>query len=381
VAFLLPTLDRIGGAERLTLQLARGLLDRRWRISMVTLSGDGGSQVREAQELKAAGVAFYSLRMRHGLADPGGWLRWRRWLREAAPEIVHAHLPHAALLARWSRPCAPVRVLVDTLHSSATGPVLRRLGYRLSRLLPDCVTAVSEAAARTHLSAAMVDPARLVVLPNGVDLAHWKPDPAARAALRRAEGLEGEFLWLAAGRLDPVKDYPTLLGAMAALPASAVLRIAGAGPLEGDLRRLVQALGLAERVRFLGFVEDLRPWMQAADALALSSLWEGLPLTVLEASACGLPVAATDVPGTREAVDAGETGFLSPAGDARALAQSMRRILELSPADRQAMGERSRARTSRLFALESMLDRWEELYRELLDRNPLPRRRGQRPSR
>ena len=140
VALVIPGLDRIGGAERQVIVLAKGLVQRGWRVSVVALSGTGGSA---GGELCDAGVAFLSLGMRKGLADPRGWIRFHRWLRQQAPDVVHAHLPHAAWMARWSRLGASVRVVIDTLHSSSTGTWGRSLGYRWSTWLPDKVTAVS----------------------------------------------------------------------------------------------------------------------------------------------------------------------------------------------------------------------------------------------
>jgi glycosyltransferase involved in cell wall biosynthesis len=371
IALAIPTLARIGGAERQLILLAKGLLRRGWRVSVVALSGTGGSA---AGELTAAGAGFLSLEMRKGLADPRGWIRFHRWLRREAPDVLHAHLPHAAWLARWSRLAAPVRAVVDTLHSSSTGSLGRRLGYRWSGWLTDRTTAVSQAVAEAHLAAAMTKESELTVLPNGVDAEAWRPDAAVRAAVRGELGLADEFLWLAAGRLEAVKDYPTLLHAMAEIAEPARLVIAGSGPLGDELSRLTSRLGLAGRVRFLGFEPDLLRWMQAADGFVLSSRWEGLPMGVLEACACGLPVVATDVPGTWEAIADGQTGFLVAAGSATALASALIRTMRASSEDRRGMGERARQRTMERYGLESVLDRWEALYRELLERNPKPRR-------
>jgi glycosyltransferase involved in cell wall biosynthesis len=368
LALLLPGLDRIGGAERQALLLAGGLCQRGWRISVVVLSGSGTAA---ASGLAESGISFHSLGMRKGLADPRGWLRFQAWLRRARPDIVHAHLPHAAWLARWSRLLAPVPVLVDTLHSSWTGGPARRLGYRLSRRLPDCVTAVSFAAASAHLEAGMVLADQCTVLPNAVDTTMWRPDPSVRVAVRRGLGLADAFLFFAAGRLEAVKDYPALLQAIASLPqagvhVSAHLLVAGDGSLREQLTALAASLGLAHRVRFLGFQPDLRPWMQAADAFVLSSRWEGLPLALLEAAASALPIIATDVPGTREAVVAGETGLLVPPGNPGALAAAMERMIKAPAQERQSMGLSARRFVTGRFRLESVLDRWEALYDELL---------------
>jgi len=373
IALLIPGLDRIGGAERQMMLLAKGLRGRGWRVSVVALSGAGGEA---AAELTAAGVTFLSLHMRKGLADPRGWMRFNRWLRRERPDVVQAHLPHAAWLARWSRVAAPMRVLVDTLHSSSTGTLGRRFGYRFSNWLPDRVTAVSAAVAQAHLQARMVTAARLAVLPNGVDLETWKPDAEVRNAFRRVLGLQGKFLWFAAGRLDPVKDYGMLLQAMVDVPEAANLVIAGSGPMENELHRLSDELGLEDRVQFLGFEPNVLRWMRVANGFVLASRWEGLPMVVLEAAACGVPAVATDVPGTHEVVVDGKTGLLAAQGSAKALAAAMTRMMEMPGEERRAMGERARQFVQEHYSLDAALDRWEALYAELLERNPMRRSWG-----
>jgi glycosyltransferase involved in cell wall biosynthesis len=366
IAFVIPSLDRVGGAEGQVIQLADGLLARGWRISVVALSGNGGEA---AQKLIASGAAFLSLKMRKGLVDPRGWLRFHRWLRHESPDLVHAHLPHAVWMARWSRLCAPVPVVLDSIHTSAIGSFGRRIGYRASSWLPDHTCAVSQDAANTYQSARMVLASRLTVLQNGVDVDFWHPDAAQRDSVRKSLRLTDQFLWFAAGRLDPVKDYPVLLRAMAEIPRLTHLIIAGAGSREYELRRLIDELRLDERVRLLGFQSNVRPWMQAADGFVLSSRWEGLPTCLLEAGACCLPAVATAVAGTREVIIHGKTGFLATPCDSSALRSEMIRMMQLSWKERTAMGQNARQHIAENFRLSSVLDRWEALYRELLERN------------
>ncbi|MGA7343847.1 MAG: glycosyltransferase [Terracidiphilus sp.] len=365
VALVIPALDRMGGAERQVLLLAAGLRRRGWRVTVVVLSGTGGAA---AAELAGAGVQFLSLGMRKGLADPRGWTRFIGWLWREKPDVVHAHLAHAAWLARWCRLCAPLPVLIDTLHSSSTGPIGRRMGYRLSRWLPDRVTAVSASVAVSHLSARVVNRESLIVLTNGVDVDEWRPDETVRLAMRRELGLEDEFLWFAAGRLEMVKDYPTLLKAMAIMPRRARLVIAGSGPLLNNLAHLSSHLGLGGRVKFLGFEPNVKPWLQAADGFVLSSRWEGLPMALLEAASCGVPAVATDVPGNSEVILDGYTGTLAPPMDAPALAWAMTAMMRNSAEDLCAIGARARQHAVERYSLASSFDRWEELYRELMSR-------------
>jgi len=381
VALLIPGLDRIAGAERQVMALAKGLRLRGWRVTVLALSGSGG---QAAVELNSAGVEFLSLEMRKGLVDRRGWIRFNRWLNRHRPQVVHAHLPHAAWLARWSRLTTPTQmfsglgasapVFVDTLHSSSTGGLCRRICYRSSDWLAGSVTAVSQSVADTHLAARMVSRNKLSVVHNGVDVDEFHPDSSLRSSARRELGLNDEFLWLAAGRLEPVKDYPTLLHAFAFLRGNPRLLVAGAGSLESELRRLAARLGIQRRVRFLGFQPDVKPWLRAADAFVLSSLWEGLPVGLLEAGACALPSVATDVPGSREVIVRGRTGRLAPSGSPVDLAQVMTAMMHSSPRDRRIMGNLARLHVTERFSLEAMIDRSENLYRSLLARRYEPNR-------
>ena len=118
IAFLIPTIDRIGGAEQQVLLLARGLAQRNSRVTVIALSGSGGSS---APSLASGNVAFFSLRMRKALADPRGWIQLHHWTKHNQPDVLHAHLPHAVLLARSLRSIAPVRVRPASSSSDAPG--------------------------------------------------------------------------------------------------------------------------------------------------------------------------------------------------------------------------------------------------------------------
>jgi glycosyltransferase involved in cell wall biosynthesis len=366
IALVIPTVDRLGGAEQQVLLLAKGLARRNWRVTVIALSGTGGVL---PMELSFDGVDFLSLEMRKGLADPRGWWRFHRWFSQNKPDIVHAHLPHAAWFVRWSHLWDSGCAVVDTVHTAATGTLGRKAGYRLSDWLADRVTAVSAEAGQAYVAAGTVSRKHVVVLPNGIDTQTWQPDRTIRDVVRDELCLTDEFLWLAAGRLERVKDYPTLFRAFAAIRESAQLVIAGTGTLEPSLRRLANDLGIGKHVHFLGFVTGVRRWMQAADGFVLSSLWEGLPMGLLEAASCGLPAVATDVAGSREVILKDRTGFLATPSDRESLAAAMTRLAHMPKEARYAMGNCARQRVIERYDLERILDRWESLYGELRE-NP-----------
>lgn len=377
IAFLIPTIDRIGGAERQVLLLANGLAGRGHQVAVVALSGSGAGN---AESLRSSDISFLSLRMRRGLADPMGWWRIHQWIEAHRPDVVHAHLPHAVMLARCSRLFSPLRVLVETVHTPATGGFLRRIGYRATLQQPDAVTAVSRAAAQPWLAANMVTATNLTILANGVDLAHFQSDHAIRRSVRRELQLNDEFVWLAVGRLDPVKDHATLLRAMAKLGANARLMIAGIGPLESDLRHLASKLGISHRVYLLGFQPDILRWMQLADAFVLCSRWEGLPMALLEAAACELPMVFPAIPAIEDLLPTSLAGSTVPSGDANALASAMTAVIDLSEAERRDLGRLMRQSIAQKFSLAAAVDQWETLYRTHLERKPQPTRTGRSAS-
>jgi glycosyltransferase involved in cell wall biosynthesis len=242
--------------------------------------------------------------------------------------------------------------------------------------LVNVVTAVSDAAAGPWLEAGLILDDKLKIIPNGVDTDHWKRDENTRASMRHELALSDEFLWLAVGRLDTVKNHATLLRAFATLPHRARLVIAGQGPLHNRLLALVSDLGLRDRVRFPGFQNDVRRWIQAADGFVLCSSWEGLPISLLEAGASELPAVITDIPGSREVLPASLSGAAVPVGDAGALAAEMSAVMRLTDAERREIGRHMRIAVCTRFSLNAVLTQWEHLYRALLATNPRPSRFG-----
>lgn len=370
VAYLVPTIDSIGGAERQLMLLATGMAHRGWRVTVIALRGDGG---HAAQTLSIANVSFLSLEMRNGLLDPRGWSRLRRWIKAAKPDIVHAHLAQAALLARGIRLLAPCRVLIDTIHSPAAGSAKRRLAYRITSNSPDMVTAVSRTCAQRWLHARAIRSSELLVIPNGIDVVRWKSTRNHSNEAPHSCCPPSSFQWITVGRLDPVKDHDTLLNAFSMLPGSARLTIAGCGPLEHDLRRRVAELGIQDRVEFLGFQEDIRPFLQNSDGFVLSSRWEGLPIALMEASACELPAVFTETSGARELFPF-STLPVVPVGDPAALARAMNSLMELPKHKLGQLGQAGRQEIISRFDQQSILARFESLYRQLLMMNPDPSR-------
>ena len=180
---------------------------------------------------------------------------------------------------------------------------------------------------------------------------------------------EDQFLWLAVGRLSEAKDYPNLLHAFSALSQchpDARLMIAGDGPLRSDLDSLIQRLGVDMQVSLLGLRLDMPALYAASDALVLSSAWEGMPVVILEAMASSTPVVATSVGAVPEMVSDGVSGFVVPPKDHQSLANAMEQMMGLPERTRQAFGQAGYIRVKAEFSRDSVIDKWEELFRHLL---------------
>jgi glycosyltransferase involved in cell wall biosynthesis len=365
VCLLITGLEQ-GGAETQVLHLAAGLQDRGWCVRVISMRPPGGLAPRFVE----AGVAVDSLNMHRGIPDPWAAVRLRSRLREAAPDVLHSHMVHANLLARASRLLYDVPVLVSTVHSVQEGSRWRTLAIRATDSLCDVTTVVSDAVGERYRESRLAPSHKLRRLPNGIDTDRFHPDDSVRAVVRRELGLDGRFVWLAVGRFVPAKDYPSLLRAFSSVARcvpEATLLIAGEGPLLGECKALVEREGLAEVVRFLGVRRDVPRLMNAADAYVMSSAWEGLPMVLLEAAATGLPIVATDVGGNGEIVVEGRTGTLIAERDVGALADAMTRLMTLPGTQRRRMGVSARDHVLRGFSLPGVIDRWERLYRELLE--------------
>ena len=370
-------LSLTGGAETQVVNMAAGLSRRGWDVEIVTML----PLCPPLPDFRGAQVRVTSLEMERGVRGLAGFLRFLSEVRDRRPDVVHSHMTHASLLTRMARPFCPMPVLICTLHGhkmysvKAEGAALRELAHRLTDGLADITTAVSEAAGERYARVKAVSRKRLMVIPNGIPEEAYTPNQVVRLRERRNLNLRDEFAWLAVGRLEKVKDYATMLRAFpVALEADVaqVLVIAGAGSQRPHLDALAEELGITPYVRFLGVRTDIPQLMQAADGLVLSSVFEGMPLVMLEAGASGLPMVATRVGGNSEVLPPEQRMLLVPPRRPRELGLAMQRLACLSDAEGRAMGEAAREFVLSRFGMDAILDQWEELYTRLLEQKRIP---------
>jgi len=367
----LSTSMGMGGADSQLLSAAHGMRSRGHEVRIVSLTQLGPMGL----EAQRAGIPTESLDMRRGVPDPRGLVRLVRLVRAWRPDVLHSHMVHANLMARVLRVITPVPVMVSTIHNIYEGGRLRMAAYRLTNALVDHVTIVSQAAADRFVRERIVPESLLTVIPNGVDTEQFRRIPRdVGHSLRQSLGLEGEFVWLAVGRFEIAKDYPNMLRGFALVRErfpQATLLLVGRGSLQSETERLAQSLDLGSGVRFLGVRDDVVQVMSAADGYVMSSAWEGMPMVLLEAAAAGLPIVTTRVGGNHEVVRDGESGFVVPPRDHEALGRAMLQLMELSETERRSMGDRGREIIRAHYGLNRVVERWEELYRDVLARKGL----------
>lgn len=371
VLMLTKSLSLGGGAEVQTVNLAVGLRGRAWQVRVVSMLPPVG----DIYPLREAGIPLRSLQMQGGFPDPRALLRLAQQIREFQPDVLHSHMTHANLLARVTRVLCPVPVLICTLHGLRMYGVKRDLAWikeaahRATDTLAEATTAVCKVAGERYVSVRAISPGKIRIIPNGVDTSQFCPDPAKRSGTRRALKIAHQFVWLAVGRLEAVKDYATMLRAFALVArdsTESVLLISGTGSRHAELSQLISELDICQRVIFLGQRSDVCDLMNAADAYLMSSIFEGLPMVLLEAAASGLPMVATNVGGNPEIVLEGATGFVAPPGNPRMLAEAMRRLMALPPDERTQMGAAAREFCISNYRLERVVDQWEDIYGEFL---------------
>lgn len=347
---------RVGGAEAMLERLVTA--EPRLAETPIVVSLLPGG--RHVETLRAAGIRVVELRFDNVLGIPAGLIRLARLIARHRPEVVQGWMYHgdlAALVALlisgrrrrtrllWGIRCADLDL---GRYGRQLGLVVRACA-RLSGQ-PDIVTANSVAGLEAHLRLGY-RPRRAEVVANGIDTDRFRPDPAARLAVRAELGLPAEGVVLAhVARVDPAKDHEGFLAAMDMLPDLRAMTI-GAGTERLPARPNV--LGLGQR-------NDVARLLAAADIVVSSSTTEGFSNAIAEGMACGLPAVATDVGDARIIVD--DTGLLVPAGDPAAFAQAVRRLVAEGPAGLADRGARARARVVGCFSIARAQARFAELY-------------------
>jgi L-malate glycosyltransferase len=354
-----------GGTERLVIEICRRL-GRGFEATVCCLDDEGDW----AQELRSIGIDVVALRRQSGFRPSLG-----RQIADLAAEhgvdVLHCHQYSPFVYGRIAKLWRPELRLVYTEHgrlSDAPPSWKRRLVNPYLSRVDGSIVAVADDL-RQYMVEARFPRTRIGVVHNGIE-AGVLPGPAQRRRARAELGIDdATFVLASVGRLDPVKDFMSLLEAHAevrrAVPQSRLL-IVGDGPERAALAARAAQEDLAGSVDFLGLRSNVRALLPAADLYVNSSISEGVSITILEAMASGVPVIATSVGGTPEVLAGGEAGILVPARHPVRLAQAAI-ALASSPGARGRLKAVARRRIESAFTVQRMVAEYERLYRNCAD--------------
>ena len=349
--------DGPGGAELMILELAKELRARGHSVLPVSLSnGTGWLGAR----FVAAGFEPASFALTRPL-DLAAVRALTSILRDFRADVVHSHEFTMAIYGAAAAKRANARHVI-TMHGGLYYATAwrRRAALRWAMRRSAALVGVSDATASALQHHLGIERSKLHVVPNGIPLR-----TGVRARLRSELALApGELLIVSVGNLYAVKGHAVLIDALATLRDRAGWRlaIAGRGEEEPRLRAQAATAGIGDRVHLLGFRDDVADVLAAGDLFTMPSLSEGLPLALVEGMSFGLPVVVTGVGGVPEVVTDGVEGLIVPPSDPGALAAALGELLQ-NASRRQQMGAAARTRAIRDYALSTMADRYERLYR------------------
>jgi glycosyltransferase involved in cell wall biosynthesis len=360
IAYVVTRADSVGGATIHVLEMARAMLQR-GHDALVLIGGDGPAGRRLAEE----GLPVRPLRFLRRAVRPDtdllAFFELTAALRDFRPDLVSTHTAKAGWIGRAA--CAWLGVpAIYTPHGLPVGdrmpgargflfPAAERVAGGWAR----AVICVCEHERKLALAHRIAPPRRLLVIPNGV-----REIPSE---LRASPGAKPARIGIVSvARFEAPKDHATLLRALALLAGlDWELELVGDGPLLPACRALAAQLGIAGKVRFLGYSPDVAAVLARAQIFALSSRSEALPRSVLEAMRAGLPVVASNVGGLSELVDNGGNGALVPRGDAEALSAALAGLIVDAPR-RLQLGMAARLTYEARFRLEYMIEKTAAVY-------------------
>jgi glycosyltransferase involved in cell wall biosynthesis len=370
--------SEISGGERVLLNLSKNLRSRGHHLLVACPSYGPLVDILRKEGVE---VKIIPIRKTYDLMAA---FRLRNFILQEGVQVLHTHGMLVNIVGRIASMMVPALISISTVHLTrelAAGGraenILQWLKGKYYRALDnltatfnDRVIAVSESVKQDLISQG-VSQERIVVIRNGIEFDHHQNPLDGRNQRERKKGELGIGNRPVIGtitRFSKQKDVQTFLYAVSNVAkeySNVQCLIVGDGDGRKELEDLCHRLGLNGNVTFLGYRKDAREILDIFDIFVLSSLWEGLPLVVLEAMAASKPVVATRVSGTAEAVVDGETGTLVPLRDSERLAESIRGLLRDQRLS-QKMGEAGKQRVGRYFRVERMVDETERLYMDLI---------------
>lgn len=369
----------IGGTKRHLLTLVRGLDRGSFLVEVAAprVRSEAFDDVTFSDEVSRAGIRQHFVPMQRRISPPSDLACFARLfllISRGRYDLVHTHSSKAGFLGRFAARLAGVKAVVHTPHGfyflNKKAGLGRSFYLNLERAagrVTDRLIALSPTEAAEAVENGIISRERVALIENGIEMPPQR-DPEHVARLRRSLAPGAKHVIGTAARITAQKapfDFIRMVSYLAgSIPDLRVLWC-GDGELRAEAEQLSRELGTDRVLSFLGYRTDVLDIMATMDIFVLTSLWEGLPYTILDAMALGKPVVATASVGTRDIVRDGITGLLTPVGDPEAAARAVAHILR-HPDEAGRMGLAGREEVLRRFSQESMVKRTGQLYLDLV---------------
>jgi len=353
----------VGGAEVLLRDINRKINKNSFDIKILSLTpiGSIGEEIiHEGGDVSTLSTKFkFSPLILFGLL---------RVLFQYKPDIVHAHLFHADFLGRIASLIYRKPRFVSTMHNIDMGGVKREILLRLTRFIPIVQIAVAESINNKMIQYHISSAEKTITIYNSIDLEYYSSGD--KDEYRKKLGInQSALVFVSVGRLVVQKGYGYLVESLATVLKKTPhfrMYVLGEGTSRAEIQRAIDEQGLADNIKLVGNTDNVREFLRAADLFVMSSLWEGLPVSLLEAMACGVPVVSTRVGGVSEVVENGIVGFLAEPKNPQNLAKKILQISFMSEEKRNKMGRCGRRIVEKKFSLVRMVKKHETLYENLV---------------
>ena len=355
----------LGGAQEVVLNIAT-CGSERFHHEVATLHGHGVYWDR----LQQAGIKVFSLSPHKFLPLYLATIPWRLLLGHY--DILHCHLIPSNIIAKPIGALCGVPVIINHDHTNDTHRAENKLLLSLDRAtnrLASHIIPVSASCRDFLIQYESIPPNKITLIPNAIDLRRFTSGGETRAAARRSLHIPTDgFLVAGVGRLNPQKNFMLFLEIAKRLLTQFTnlhFLLAGEGPEENLLREKAASMGISNKITFSGYIADTRRVYTAADVLLMPSRFEGLPMTLLESMAMGLPVVASNLDGIAEVIQHAEDGYLSPSNSAETFAQHIALLLS-NPDQARRIAINARAKIEKHFSVERLTSQVEAIYDRFL---------------
>lgn len=364
--FYVITMSNWGGAQAHLYDLVKNAINQ--KNECVVVLGEPGELADRLKELGVKIIILKSLKREINVVqDMKCVFALTRILLNEKPDLIHAHSSKAGIIARIAAKLTSTPV-VFTAHGWAFTEGVSEKKRKLFILIEKSIArftnkiiCVSEYDRQLAIQNKVAEPTQLITIVNGVEVSKGKLN-------NNIEVNNGRIKIIMVARFSSQKDYETLTLALSEVKGDFEALYVGEGELQFQIKELVKEKKLDQKINFLGMRKDVLELLEKSDIFVLSSNYEGLPISIIEAMSKSLPIVASDVGGIKELVEDGETGYLIGKKDYTGLAEKLQFLLD-HPEERKKMGQASYQKYENEFSLALMLEKTFSVYHEVLQKN------------